>query len=511
MRELLTPDQMGACDAFTIARGTPGTELMERAGFAIAKAARTMMPESAKVMVLAGPGNNGGDGYVAARLLGNAGYQVTLVALGDPAKLTGDARWACEGWGSNIVAPASLDPAVCEDQGLIVDGLFGAGLTRGLDGEAAQLVEQVSAARRPVLAIDLPSGLDGRTGRAPGPVVQATATITFHRMKPGHALYPGRDLCGPVEVADIGIDRGAIEQAGFTAQLTGPYLATRLDRLSASGHKYARGHALVVGGPPEKAGAGFMVAQAALRAGAGLVTLAAPPSTMQGSVGLYPALMRAPLSDARDLARLLADTRLGVCTLGPGLAPDEATRQMVYAALTSEAVLVLDAGALTAFSGMTEALFARIKERRAPVVFTPHEGEFVRVFGPQNDGSKIEIAQQAAASSGAIMVLKGADTVVAHPNGSARCTYVNGNAPHWLATAGSGDVLAGILTGLLAHADLAPPDAERLVEAVALAVWLHGEAANAAGPAMIASDLEPALRTVLLRRSSGDFLALQGD
>jgi ADP-dependent NAD(P)H-hydrate dehydratase / NAD(P)H-hydrate epimerase len=510
MRELLSPDQMGACDAFTIARGTPGIDLMERAGAAVADQAKAMTKDGGSVLVLAGPGNNGGDGYVAARLLKDRGFAVTVASLGDPEALKNDARWAYEGWTGEVLPIDQIDGHQLGNQDLVIDALFGAGLTRGLDGEAARLVNLLNETGRPVLAVDLPSGLDGANGQALGAVVQARATVTFHRLKPGHVLYPGRDLCGTIIVADIGIHRDAIGAAGYTAQLTGPYLTEWLPDLSADAHKYARGHALVVGGPPEKAGAGFLAATSALRVGAGLVTLAAPNATMNGSVGLYPALMRAACDDARDLARLLRDDRLTACALGPGLMPDEATRQLVYAALASNAALVLDAGALTAFSGMAEPLFERIMARPAATVMTPHAGEFSRLFGTSSEPSKIERAKEAATRSGAILVLKGADTIIAHPNGRANCIYVNGNAPTWLATAGSGDVLTGILAGLLAHSPAPHPSPEETTARVALGVWLHGAAGQHAGPNLVASDLEPALGAVLRHQRSAEFVPLEG-
>lgn len=510
---LLSPAQMAACDGLTIKAGTPGTVLMERAGAAVARAAQAMTPPTKRVLILCGPGNNGGDGYVAARLLVLAGYTVEVAALGDPQRLGGDARWAFEGWAGPVVDAATLQVRDYERTDLIVDALFGAGLTRALDGQAARLVHAVNrwseTAGKQVLAVDLPSGLDGQSGKTRGPVVQAHRTITFHRFKPGHALYPGRSFCGALERVTIGLNDDAIEQAGYTAQLTSSDLLTPLiHTMQPEGNKFGRGHALVVGSLPEKAGAGFLAASVALRAGAGLVTFAAPHRTLESSVGAYPALMRAPCETAQDLARLLADRRITACALGPGLAPNEAARQMVYAALSAGQPLLLDAGALSAFAGMGKTLFAAIKKRQAPTVLTPHGGEFARLFGPQDDDlSKIEIAQRAAALSGAIIVLKGADTIIAHPGGSASCTYVNANAPPWLATAGSGDVLAGIIAGLLAGLkDIC--DAETATKAVALGVWLHGESGRHAGPFLVASDLEPALRHVLADYDSSNFIPL---
>lgn len=257
MRELLSPDQMGACDAFTIAQGTPGIDLMERAGTAVADQAAAMTPAGGSILVLAGPGNNGGDGYVAARLLAYQGYAVTVASLGDPEALNGDAHWAYQGWKGPVLRSEQVDADHLAGQDLLIDALFGAGLTRGLDGEAARLVSVLNDSGRSVLAVDLPSGLDGANGKALGAVVRASATVTFHRMKPGHVLFPGRELCGAISVADIGIHEHAIGEAGYTAQLTGSYLAARLSKHSADAHKYARGHALLVGGPPKKPVLGF--------------------------------------------------------------------------------------------------------------------------------------------------------------------------------------------------------------------------------------------------------------
>lgn len=490
--ELLTPVQMGRADALTIARGTPGTVLMARAGQAVANRAMAMVQPDAKILVLCGPGNNGGDGYVAARLLAKEDYDVTVLALGDTSRLTGDAAWAFAEWQGPTHHDADFDK-----HDLIIDALFGAGLTRALDGRAAELVEKANTAPCPILAVDLPSGVDGRNGHAHQCAIDAKQCITFHRLKPGHALYPGRSFCGYVEVADIGIDPAAIHETGYAALLTGGYLSAALGAVPASAHKFAKGHAVVVCGPPEKAGAGFLAANAALRAGAGLATLAAPSAVVDGSIGLHPSLMRARCEAAADLAGLLDNPKLSSCVLGPGLPPDEATRQMVYAALASHVALVLDAGALSAFAGMSEHLFERISARTAPTLLTPHEGEFTRLFGRADPTlSKLEQAQEAAARSGAVLVLKGADSVIAHPNGHADCTYINGNAPPWLATAGSGDVLAGILAGLLAKPGNIT-DPQHLARTVALGVWLHGRAGQVAGAGLVASDLESALRSVL--------------
>lgn len=511
--EILTPLQMAEADALTIARGTPGPVLMERAGQAVANRAMAMVQPGAKILLLCGPGNNGGDGYVAARLLADESFEVTVLALDDTSKLSGDAAWAFAHW----QGPTHHD-ADFGTHDLIIDALFGAGLARPLDGRAAALVERANEAACPILSIDLPSGVDGRDGQAHTThtaqpcAIEANQCVTFHRLKPGHALYPGRGLCGHVHVDDIGIDPEASQETGYVGLLTGGYLSAALAAVPASAHKFAKGHALVVCGPPEKAGAGFLAATAALRAGAGLATLAAPRAVVDGSIGLHPSLMRATCEDAADLARLLANPKLSSCVLGPGLPPNEATRQMVYAALASHVGLVLDAGALSAFAGMSALLFERIGERAAPTILTPHDGEFIRLFGKMDPAlSKVERAQAAASTSGAVLVLKGADSVIAHPNGQPDCTYINANAPPWLATAGSGDVLAGILTGLLAGMQAKPgraADPFTLTLTAALGVWLHGRAGQVAGAGMIASDLESGLRGVLSNLNRAPFSVL---
>lgn len=501
--ELLTPDQMAACDRFTIAAGTPGAVLMDSAGRAVADEAMDMVPSAARILVLAGPGNNGGDGYVAARYLAACGHDVTVASLGDPDALTGDARLARQAWKGGVQSAEAYDDTAMGAHDLVIDALFGAGLARPLEGVAAHLVEALHRSKAQVLAVDLPSGLDGGTGKVMGCAVQAVRTVTFHRLKLGHALYPGRALCGRIRCADIGLHPDAIAEAGFSARLTAHYLSADLQEpMAPQTHKYRRGHAVVVGGGPERAGAGFLAGSAALRAGAGLVTMALPTAGLSGSLGVLPALMRAPCDAAGDLARLLDDPRHSVCALGPGLPPTEHTRQMVYAALQSQAVLVLDAGALTAFAGMAVPLFDSIKQRRAPVVLTPHEGEFARLFGAllrDHGDTRLDAARAAASLSGALMVLKGPDTVIAHPDGSAQTTFLNANAPPWLATAGSGDVLTGILAGLLASPGLAQASAHAMARRVALAVWLHGEAALDHGPSLVASDLEAALARVMNR------------
>ncbi|HWB45443.1 MAG TPA: NAD(P)H-hydrate dehydratase [Hyphomicrobiaceae bacterium] len=517
--ELLTAEQMAQADRLTIASGVSGLTLMEKAGLAVADAAASLLDDQpkradggiARILVLCGPGNNGGDGFVAARLLRERGYGVRLALLGDKAALKGDAAEMARRWQGEV---EPLTGAVAAGD-LVIDAMFGAGLSRPLEGAAADAVAAVNAARVPVVAVDVPSGLDGSTGLAAGPVIQAARTVTFCRLKPGHVLLPGRRLCGEVTVADIGIPANIVEGLKIATSLNRPrqwleaFPWPRLD-----GHKYKRGHAIVVSGPAEATGAARLGARGALRIGAGLVTLVGTAGATAVNATQVTAIMVRALGGNRALAELLTDRRFNAVLIGPGAGVSAATAETVLTVLASEAAAVLDADALTSFSedverpvraaGMgfvlrgaepgptAERFFETIKGRAAPVVLTPHEGEFARLFG-KLEGCKLTRARRAAEISGAVVVLKGADTVIAAPDGRAA---VNDNAPAWLATAGAGDVLGGFVTGLLAQGMPA-------FDAACAAVWLHGECASTFGPGLIAEDLPETLPEVLLRLMTG--------
>ncbi|WP_264601266.1 NAD(P)H-hydrate dehydratase [Rhodobium gokarnense] len=490
--ELLTPEEMGRADAATIAAGTPGITLMEAAGKAIAETVRDRFADARRVLVLAGPGNNGGDGYVVARLLAGRGCAVALCQFGDPAKLKGDARLAAEAWGGDIGAAT---PACVPGHDLIIDALFGAGLARPVTGAAADLIEAVNADPASVLAVDLPSGVSGETGLAQGAAIRADATVTFFRRKPGHLLYPGRGLCGPVDVHDIGIPSGVLGDIAPKTFANEPALwRDHWHPPVVEGHKYARGHAVVVSGPASATGAARLAAMAALRAGAGLVSLASPPGAVLVNAAHLTAVMVKSCRGAEGLSELLSDTRLNAVAIGPGVGIGPETCDLVAACLDGDRSVVLDADALTAYQNEPQGLFGAIAAHSgAGVVMTPHEGEFSRLFpdlGVANPEtavvSKPDRARQAAARSGAVVVLKGPDTVIAAPDGRAA---INASAPPWLATAGAGDVLTGIVAGLLAQKMPA-------FEAAAMAVWMHGKAAACFGPGMIAEDLAPALPAV---------------
>ncbi|WP_245414683.1 NAD(P)H-hydrate dehydratase [Aestuariivirga litoralis] len=459
IHELLTPEEMYRADTLAVAAGVPSLSLMEHAGRAVADEI-TRRYGARPTLVLCGPGNNGGDGFVVARILRAWGWPVRLALLGDRARLKGDAAAMAARWDGPVEAVGAMDGA-----GLIVDALFGAGLSKDFP---AELAAAINGAGCPVVAVDVPSGLDGRTGQPRGACVKADVTITFFRRKPGHVLLPGRELCGAVVLADIGIPDSVLQEIRPRDSIN---CGIRPPQPAVAGHKYGRGHAVVVSGGPLSTGAARLAAEAALRAGAGLVTLSGGREALLVQASHVTAIM---LSDL-DLSALLADRRKNAVCIGPAAGVGVDTRDRVETVLMSGAAAVLDADALSSFAAESERLFRLIDMVPGrPVVMTPHAGEFDRVFKGLSEAgeSKIELARQAAEGSGAVVVLKGADTVIAAPDGRAR---VNVNAPPSLATAGSGDVLAGIVTGLLAQG---MPG----FEAACAAVWLHGDAASRHGP-----------------------------
>ncbi len=489
MLELLTTAEMGEADRLTIAGGIPGMILMEAAGRAVAQEVVWRWPDAAHVAVLCGPGNNGGDGFVAARHLKAQGFSVSLALLGARDRLTGDAAAMAERWDGEV---APLTAQAADGASVVIDALFGAGLTRPLEGAAADLVETVTANGQPVVAVDVPSGIDGTSGAVKGTAFRAAATVTFFRRKPGHLLLPGRLHCGAVRVAEIGIKDPVLQTIAPQTFANAPGLwLGAYPWPSLGGHKYDRGHAIVVSGGPEQTGAARLAARGALRAGAGLVTLVGSPAATAVNAAHMTAVMTRSLAGPEALDALLKDERLNAVLVGPGAGVDEDTREMVLAAAQSPAALLLDADALTAFEETPETLFAALESRKAPAVLTPHDGEFARLFGADagagTDGSKLDRARRAAALSGAHIVLKGADTVVAGPDGRAA---INENAPAWLATAGAGDVLGGMILALLAQG--MPP-----FEGCCAGVWLHGEAAARFGPGLIAEDLPEMLPQVI--------------
>jgi ADP-dependent NAD(P)H-hydrate dehydratase / NAD(P)H-hydrate epimerase len=474
---LLTPAEMAQADTAAAAHGWPGPALMQAAGRAVARAIQRHYRRS-RILVLAGPGNNGGDGYVAARLLAQEGWPVRLAALAPP-RPGSDAAGAAQLWHGPMVA---FGPDEVSRSDIVVDAVFGAGLTRPVEGIAA---ETLQAARR-IVAVDVPSGLDGARGLPLGYVPAAELTVTFFRLKPGHLMLPGRTLCGRIELADIGIPDTVLDAIGPTTFANLPAL-WHLPSLNPESHKYSRGHVTVVGGA-SMTGAARLTAEAARRAGAGLVTIAA-----RGAAETYRAGEPGLLVSTSAIDCLLRDDRRKVWVCGPGLGPEDA-RAIFPALLDANRMVVGDADVFSAFAGDPDAL-------RGAAVLTPHAGEFARVFAAAGgeshrpDGgipdNRLSAARKAAARTGATLLLKGADTIIAAPSGKAA---INLSAPPWLATAGAGDVLAGIIAGLLAQG-MQPWDA------AAAGAYLHGQAAVLAGPGMVVEDLLPALIRALANES----------
>lgn len=472
---LLQVAEMGRADRLTIEAGTPGIELMEVAGRSVAEAALVRW-FARPVLVACGPGNNGGDGFVAARHLAEAGWPVTVALLGDLSALRGDAAIAAQRW-SGAVQPLSTEPL--SESPLIIDAIFGAGLARAIDGLPADFLNAAHGLNS--IAVDMPSGVHGDTGAVLGTALPAVATVTFFRKKPGHLLLPGRELCGDLTVADIGIPDSVLPEIEPRQVENGPELwGEILPWPKPAGHKYSRGHAVVFGGA-EMTGAARLASGSARRIGAGLVTVACPEAVRAIYAADAPGLL---ISDIDDWQRLLTDPRMNAYLVGPGAGVGAETRLSALSVLSAGRSLVLDADGLTSFAEADDGLFDKLDDG---CVLTPHEGEFARLF--DTEGGKLDRVRRAAQTAGAVVLLKGADTVIAAPDGRA---VINSDAPPDLATAGSGDVLAGMVLGLRTQGMPA-------FEAACAAVWMHGAAAAAFGPGLIAEDLIGELPGVLRR------------
>ena len=489
--ELLTNEQMACADRLTIDSGIAGINLMEQAAAEIARVTSQILQKTSgrRVLVLCGPGNNGGDGYAAARRLREQRYKVRVASTIPASSLKGDAAQAAASW------PGDISSAWDEDfhsADLVLDALFGAGLTRDLDEKTIALINRLNKWRRDtkqnIVSVDIPSGVDGTTGSIRGAAVEADATITFFRVKTGHLLLPGRLQCGKLTCAHIAIRQSALASLSIDAFVNVPKLWRHaLPVPQTEGHKYSRGHVVVVSGGISFSGAARLSALAALRAGAGLVTLASPLDALAVNASALTSVMVRPASDASELSRLLLDKRKNVVAIGPGLGVGEDSCKKVEAVLAPTEALraaVLDADALSSFEEFPDRLWRATKHAPGPVVLTPHAGEYMRIFGPVGAGigaekSKLEQARAAARLSGATLVYKGPDTVVAAPDG--RASIMPWATP-WLATAGSGDVLTGIIAALLA---------QRMDSflAASCAVWLHARAAEIFGPGLIADDI----------------------
>ncbi|NLR96052.1 NAD(P)H-hydrate dehydratase [Rhizobium sp. P38BS-XIX] len=481
---LISPQTMAAIDGDAAASGIDSYGLMEKAGQAVAAGALRHFPEALRHVVLCGPGNNGGDGYVVARALQQAGASVELFYLGDPGRLKGDAARAYADCPIRGAAIGTYSPRRGD---IVVDAIFGAGLSRPVPEEVAAVIARVGEADVPVLAVDLPSGLDGLSGQALGAAFHAVRTITFMTRKPGHLLLPGRELCGEVEVFDIGIPARIVRAHAdaMIAENTPAQWQREIPSADADSHKYKRGHLVVFSGGPNATGAARMSAMAGLKSGAGLVTIASPQDAMAVNAGMLTAIMLHAVEDETTLKAWLADKRLSTFVLGPGFGAGDKARKFCLA--LADRHLVLDADGITSFRDNAQVLFDAFADGPTRLVLTPHEGEFARLF-PDIAGdaslNKVDKTRAAAARAHAAIIYKGADSVIAAPDGRA---LINANAPPWLATAGSGDVLAGIIGGLMAQG--APA-----FEAAAAGVWLHGLAGQRAGKGLTAEELVAAVK-----------------
>ncbi|KQO80802.1 bifunctional ADP-dependent NAD(P)H-hydrate dehydratase/NAD(P)H-hydrate epimerase [Rhizobium sp. Leaf262] len=479
---LIDPAAMARIDASAERSGISVSALMERAGQAVAACALKYYPQALRYVVLCGIGNNGGDGFVAARALRESGAEVAVFVFGDVSRLKGAAKQAFDG----MALPFEpLDDYQPRSGDVVIDAIFGAGLSRDVPAEVATLIDAVETAAIPVIAIDLPSGLCGRRGVPLGRAFQAERTVTFMARKPGHVLMPGRSLCGELEVFDIGIPHRILrEHSGLICENHSSLWMSAFPKADEDTHKFKRGHLTVFSGPSHATGAARMTAMAGFRAGAGIVTVAAPHEALGVISATLTAVMVSGIESDEELEAWAGDKRHATYVLGPGFGNLEKARRFV--SLLKDKALVLDADGITAFKHEPQRLFD-LFAADAPRILTPHEGEFGRLFpdiAADDNLSKIEKAQAAAALSNAVVVYKGADTVIAAPDGRA---LVNTNAPPYLATAGSGDVLAGIAGGFLAQQVPA-------FEAAAAAVWLHGETAQRLGPGLTAEDLAAAVR-----------------
>jgi hydroxyethylthiazole kinase-like uncharacterized protein yjeF len=496
--ELLSPAEMAKADRLAIAAGPrDGMGLMRNAGAAVAAVVLAEYPQAIRVHVLCGPGNNGGDGYVVARLLVDSGVAVSVWASGVP----GPGSDAALAAGECPVEPRPLSEFTAEKGTVVVDALYGAGLSKPLSGEAASAVDMVASLHLPVVAIDLPSGVSGDSGAILGRAFRADTTVTFVRKKPGHLLLPGRELCGKIVLADIGIADEIIARLGVATFANSPALwredfpAPAIDT-----HKYKRGHVGVFSGGPSATGAARLSALAAARSGAGAVTVLSPGNAMQVNAAHLTSIMLRKADTVAEASAFIGEKTPSALVLGPGFGIGERTRDFALALLGAgnqqDATrridgLVFDADAITSFREAPDSLFEAARRPHAPaLVMTPHEGEFDRLFpdiAADRSLSKLARARAAAGRASAVIVYKGADTVIAAPDGKAA---INSNGAPWLATAGSGDVLSGIIAGLLAQG--MPP-----FEAACAAVWIHAEAGSRFGPGLIAEDLPLALVPIL--------------
>lgn len=484
LQPIVSSAEMRAAEQAYFARGNDSYALMRRAGAVIADAIiRAHAANIGSVLVLCGPGNNGGDGFIIADLLRHAGFDVQVSAMRALQDYQGDAAKAAAAWGQGgKVLP--FEPAELPRATLVVDALFGIGLDRKLEGKAGEAINWVNRSGAEIWAVDVPSGISADDGRILGTAIRATHTVTFGWPKAGQFLLPGKVYCGALTVAAIGLDQTLLQPGHATLRNDPAIWSNALPKPGPLDHKYSRGHALVIGSA-EMPGAGRLASLAARRIGAGMLSVAAPAATLPLYMADQPGIIARPASRTEDLVEILMDRRISAVLVGSGLVPNSATREAVMTTLAAGRPTVVDGGGLTAFADRPDDLFTL---GRGDVLLTPHEGEFSRLFpdlGP--DLGKLERVRRAAARAKAVIVLKGADSVIAAPDGRA---IINDVASPYLATAGSGDVLAGLALGLIAQGMSTYP-------ASAAAVWFHGKAGLALGAGLLAEDLPGAIPGLL--------------
>ena len=476
--EIMTVAEMAAADRAAVEQDIPASTLMERAGLAVAEAVIDRF-QPGVVVIWCGPGDNGGDGYVAARHLQKNGWSVRLEALAPPA--TDTARWAAALWEGDVATLSSRPTRA----NIYIDALFGAGLSRPLGGEVAKLARAMALSDVPVIAVDVPSGVAGDTGRPLGEVAfRADLTVTFHRRKPAHVLAEGRQACGEVVVADIGLPTPT--SATTLHENTPDLWRDRFPWPEPTAHKHRRGRLKVVSGDALNTGAARLAARGGLRVGCGVVTILSPPGALSVIAAHLEAVMLASFEGEVDLES--EGETADAVVIGPAAGVGDVTARNLFALARTGAALIVDADALTSFRHDPEALFSALDRDD---VLTPHPGEFERIFPGLLAGSsdRIAAARTAAKRAGAVVLLKGSDTVVAAPDGRATVSL---NGSRWLATAGSGDVLAGFVGGLIAQG-------MESFEAACSAAWIHSECASSHGPGLISEDIPDLVPAVLAR------------
>ncbi len=478
---LLINQEARAADESTIAGGTLGETLMENAGRAVVSVITDYF-KPCPILIMCGAGNNGGDGFVVARLLKERNWPVTVCQLGESDDGKSDALSMRSKWQKSGGKNTAFTPALLGQHKLVVDAIFGTGLDRNIEGPVSEIIGEINKCPLPVVSIDIASGINGDSGAIMGVAIEAIHTVAFTHPKPGHFLLPGKINTGQLHMRDIGVSSRDITPKHF---LNVPALwKDHLPRMRADSHKYTRGHAVIFGGGMSSAGAAKLAAISALRVGSGLVSVACTNESLPVYAASLTAVMTKPYTKINQLDSLIDDKHVSALLIGPGGGVTDATREHTIHLLNHKKPCVIDADAITAFQDNPNPLFSAIK---GPTVITPHEGEFSRLFWIK--GPKSERAIGAAKESGAVIVLKGNDTVIASPDGRVAINY---NAPVWLATAGAGDVLAGLITGLLAQNVPA-------FEAACMGTWIHGEAASLFGPGLISEDL-PGFIPEILRK-----------